>query len=126
MAIKDKKRKIGILTYHAADNYGSVLQAYALNHFLSENFFENCEIINYRSELQQKMYALYFENKSIKDIFKNLYILFALKSKRLNKIHDFLAFRKKYLKMYPQNPTSSVADLELNRYDIIVCGSDQI
>lgn len=126
MAIKDKKRKIGILTYHAADNYGSVLQAYALNHFLSENFFENCEIINYRSELQQKMYALYFENKSIKDIFKNLYIFFALKSKRLNKIHDFLAFRKKYLKMYPQNPTSSVADLELNRYDIIVCGSDQI
>lgn len=126
MAIKDKKKKIGILTYHAADNYGSVLQAYALNRFLVENFSGECEIINYRSELQQKMYALYFENKSIKDIFKNLYIFFVLKSKRLSKIYDFLAFRKKYLKMYPQNPTSSIADLELNRYDAIVCGSDQI
>ena len=126
MAIKDKKKKIGILTYHAADNYGSVLQAYALNRFLVENFSGECEIINYRSELQQKMYALYFENKSIKDIFKNLYIFFVLKLKRLSKIYDFLAFRKKYLKMYPQNPTSSIADLELNRYDAIVCGSDQI
>ena len=40
-------KKIGILTFHYADNYGAVLQAYALRKVL--NTFEDCEaeIINY-------------------------------------------------------------------------------
>lgn len=39
-------RKIGILTFHWATNYGAVLQAYALQSFLKDKGFET-EIINY-------------------------------------------------------------------------------
>lgn len=126
MINKDKEKMVGIITYHAADNYGSVFQAYALSHYLSEEFHVNCDIINYSSELQRKMYSLFFENNSIKAILKNIYIFFVLKSKKVAKIHDFSEFRKKYLKMYPSDLTSNIEKLDLNRYDLIVCGSDQI
>lgn len=126
MINKDKKKVVGIITYHAADNYGSVLQVYALSNYLSEEFNVNCDIINYSSELQRKMYSLYFDNKSIKAILKNIYIFLVLKSKKVAKIHNFSEFRKKYLKMYPSEPTSNIEKLDLNRYDLIVCGSDQI
>ena len=39
-------REVGIITFHAADNYGAVLQAYALQQFLSLNGIEN-EIIDF-------------------------------------------------------------------------------
>ena len=120
------RKKIGIITYHAADNYGSVLQAYALNRFLMDNFSEDCAVINYRSKQQEKMYALYFENKSIKDALKNIYIFFALKSRRLDKIQKFSSFRKERIRVYPETATSNIEDLDLDRYDAVVCGSDQI
>ena len=38
--------KIGTITFHWATNYGAVLQAYALQHYLKQNQLET-EIINY-------------------------------------------------------------------------------
>lgn len=52
-------KKKGILTFHAAYNYGSCLQAYALQTFLNQNTNENkFEIINYRPYNQYGMYNL--------------------------------------------------------------------
>ena len=39
-------KQIGIMTYHAAHNFGSVLQAYATQKLLNELGYSN-EIINY-------------------------------------------------------------------------------
>ena len=121
-----KTKKIGIITYHAADNYGSVLQAYALNRFLIDNFSEDCKVINYQSKQQRKMYALYFENKSIKDVLKNIYIFFALKLRKQDRIQKFSSFRKEHIVLYPEIATSNIEKLNLNGYDAVVCGSDQI
>lgn len=121
-----EKKKVGIITYHAADNYGSVLQAYALSNYLKKDFNQKCTFINYCSESQRMLYGLYFANESLKDILKNLYIFLILKEKRETKIHAFDSFRRKYFQMSPLNPTSDVKELNLNRYDLIICGSDQI
>lgn len=126
MRKENNRRKVGIITYHAADNYGSVLQAYALSHYLSEDFSVDCNIINYRSESQRQMYAIYFANDSLKNILKNIYIFFVIKNRKARKISQFSEFRKKYLKMYPADPTSDVKKLDLKRYDLVICGSDQI
>lgn len=122
----DKKNKLGIITYHAADNYGSVLQVYALSHYLSEVFSVDCNIINYSSKSQRRMYELYFANDSIKTVLKNIYIFFVLRRRKLNKIRRFLEFRTENFKMYPANPTCDIEKLDVNMYDWIVCGSDQI
>ena len=38
--------KIGVITFHGEDNYGSVLQAYALTEYLNDKGYD-AEIIDY-------------------------------------------------------------------------------
>ena len=45
--------KIGIITYHASHNYGSMLQAWAMQRYC-EKMGHWAEIINYRSFAQKK------------------------------------------------------------------------
>lgn len=47
--------KVGILTFHASHNYGSMLQAYALQQTVLKLGHE-CEIINLRTAVQKSMY----------------------------------------------------------------------
>ena len=42
-------KKIGIVTFHQALNYGAKLQAYALQQFLEKNGIEN-DVIDYTHE----------------------------------------------------------------------------
>lgn len=51
--------KVGIITYHSAYNYGSVLQAYATQVAVKKLGFD-AEIINYRMR-EQKKFTLYIE-----------------------------------------------------------------
>ena len=43
-------KKVGIITFHAAHNYGSMLQAYALQQTVLKLGYE-CEIINFRTKV---------------------------------------------------------------------------
>ena len=45
--------KIGILTFHGAHNYGSVLQAYALSTWLKDQGHD-VQIINLRNQAQKE------------------------------------------------------------------------
>lgn len=56
MAHKKGKIMIGILTFHRAANYGTVLQAYGLQHTLDELHIEN-ELIDYRCTHIEKLYS---------------------------------------------------------------------
>ena len=49
--------KIGIITFHASLNCGSMLQAYALKHILEEKYHNEVEIINYSNFGQRSYYA---------------------------------------------------------------------
>ena len=42
-----EQKKIGVMTFHIAHNYGAMLQAYALPTVI-KNLGYNCEIIDYR------------------------------------------------------------------------------
>ena len=50
-------RKIYILTCHWATNYGAVLQSYALQRFLIQQYGNNVEIINYIPKGYEKTLA---------------------------------------------------------------------
>ena len=47
--------KIGVITFHGADNYGSVLQAYALTEYLNDKGYD-AEIIDYYFEHDYRQY----------------------------------------------------------------------
>ena len=48
-------KKVGIVTFHTALNYGAIMQTYALQTFLNSIGIENT-VIDYRSDFIQKCY----------------------------------------------------------------------
>lgn len=119
--------KIGILTFHNSDNYGSVLQAYGLKTYVKKSFpNDECEIINYVAPHQNDLYALYLKNNSIKNIVKNIRAF--LFSKLLkDRIEEFNEFRKNFLEIKKERiESSSILRDYLKKFDVIICGSDQI
>ena len=66
-------KKIGIITFHRAKNYGAVLQAYALQHTL-EQLGSDCEIVDYKCENIDNGYKPFQFSKTdpIKSILKSI------------------------------------------------------
>lgn len=123
---ENMKMNIGTLTFHGAHNYGSVLQAYALQTILGDVVKEgNCEIINLRKKSQKDYYSVYNKNKNLKSMLGNIYNFIyrkdlALKHKRFE---DFI---KKYLPLSKEIENGEQVESIIEKYDAIVCGSDQI
>ena len=122
-------KKIGIITFHRALNYGAKLQAYALQETLKAEY--DVSIIDYRCPFIENIYynPFFKKKKSIKFLIKN--ILCYKKLKQLNiakkQLYDeFLKFDLQYLnisskKYLPEN----IAEAN-NEYDYFIAGSDQI
>lgn len=127
----NKEKKIGIITIHRIYNYGSVLQAYALQEVISKLGF-GVEIIDYlypNSSHQNLVmdeslntYKEDFKGKLCRLFFK---AAFALQLFRQHKnIQNFI---KLYLKLTPmQYRTPEELEKNISTYDVYVTGSDQI
>lgn len=138
-AIEREKMKIGIVTSNASflDNYGAVLQAYALSRQLT-NWGHDTEIINYRystgqqiveadSKIDRSLYARiqYVISGNVSLHQKVLYR--ASRKKREKQTEMFRNFVRDRL---PINLEKSVTYNDLCRdrlnYDCLICGSDQV
>lgn len=110
-------KKIGILTFHRADNYGAVLQSYALCTVLN-SFDVDVEIIDYKCEYIEKISRI----KTLKDIVKLLFSgLYIYKSKS-----KFENFRKLYLNLSKEEYQRSNIKSTNENYDTFIVGSDQV
>lgn len=116
-------KKVGIITFQNAINYGAVLQAFALQ----EKFKEQSKlthIINYQSEYFRSLYG-FQKNFSTKNkikfilffIIKNFY--FFIKKIKFN------IFAKKYLNLSKKYNKNNIKKIN-SMYDCIVTGSDQV
>lgn len=122
-------KNIGLITFHESDNYGTCLQAFALQTMI-ENLDYNCNIINYKRH--NIINNSKRDRNSIKKIieaygFRNLFRIKKIKKHSAEKKESFSNFRKKYFH-YTENIYYSVDDLKKieNYYDAFVCGSDMI
>lgn len=118
--------KIGILTYHRAENYGALLQAYATKTYLLSKG-QDVSFIDYWPKYHADYFRLFswnqFWGKGVKGkllMMKN----YMMPSKHLRKhrlqrfIHEKLGVDKM--------PVYSDRNLVTNHYDVVVYGSDQI
>jgi len=117
------QKKVGILTFHRAINYGALLQAYALNRYLQKEVGIDNEIIDYRCPLIEKSCnPIIISKNPIKNIIRLLIsspILF-LKKRR------FRNFLKKYIKTsHPYFDKSELEKIE-SQYSYFITGSDQV
>lgn len=111
--------KIGILTFQFADNYGALLQAYALKQYLSKNG-DQVEIINYANKKLSAAYDIKsFKHKNIFQTAKSL-IMYPFRSSQAKL---FKRFRQERLGI--RNPQVFGTELQ-NGYDCYIVGSDQV
>lgn len=118
--------KVGIITYHNAENFGAFLQCFALYKYLIENGYD-VEVVDYRQKSIESNYKLInkdiLKNKSFKQKLSGIkYLILNLKKKKTRK-SNYQKIRKEYLKC--SNPVYSFTDLS-QEYDAIVIGSDQL
>ena len=114
--------KVGIMTFHRANNYGAVLQAYALQKTLEQN--HETVIIDYRSKSIERRY----HKKGIKQNIRYQAKLIlkpteTLSQRKKNKKFD--NFRDRHLKLSkPYDATNISQSNEL--FDMFIAGSDQV
>lgn len=117
--------KIGIITFHRADNYGALLQVYALQKNLMD-LGHNVEIIDYRCDAIENIYVYKIIPKLRKNIFKWLFSLLVVNPQKIMKRDRCNEFRNAYLKLSDSVKTTDDRKQIQYLYDIIITGSDQI
>ena len=118
-------RLIGILTLSAADNCGSLLQAYALKTYIEKRMKNPAEIINFEYEQSKRLYDIFPKGIWIhpRGLWSRMKHYRALSQQK----KDYQRFRAVYLKMgktiYTTENELQVLD---GKYSTVICGSDQV
>lgn len=115
--------KIGIMTFHRAANYGAVLQAYALQFYLTKMGNE-AKIMDYRCKsienVHSPFYFLYI--KGLKNRIKQ----FLRWPVKLHKKKIFNHFLKTKIALSSRAGKRNKETLLQEEYDVVIAGSDQI
>lgn len=119
-------KKVGIITYHFAQNYGAVLQCYALQTYLSQQGYA-VTVFDFVSEKQQKNNDVVKHGASVKTAVANICLLPFTHSIR-KKHARFVDFCQKNLHLTPHFSTVESLEqyIEENGYDVVISGSDQV
>ncbi len=123
-----KEKKIATITFHRAENHGSALQTFALQHFitnLSKEVIVDYSVIDLTSHSQTEIYSLYKKTSSITDFIKNCISAF-YKKELITRKYKFDNFLMEHVNLTAQFNDSRCAAKVLNNYDCLISGSDQI
>ena len=117
--------KVGIITFHASHNYGSMLQAYALQSTII-GLGHECEIINFRTLRQKNFYKPSFFKKSRFGVLKVLmFPLLAINDLRKHKLFEKFLNNQLIITRKEYATSEELASAGFN-YDAYISGSDQI
>lgn len=120
------KKKVGIITFHASHNYGSMLQAYALQQTVLGMGLD-CEIINFRTKIQTEHFKPPFMHGTVPGKIKRFILFLPYCYSLLRKFYLFEEFLSNHYKLSDKEflSLSELNDAKLP-YDVIISGSDQI
>ena len=115
-----QKKRVGVITFHNYDNYGAILQSYALQKKLQE-IGTQPEIIDYRCDYISNPFRLV--NLKKKGLFNYIYgaighICYIPRRFKCNKFRKHMRYSQPVI----QGKMQPVA----GKYDIYIAGSDQI
>lgn len=116
--------KIGIITFHFVNNYGGVLQAYALHKFIKKSFPVECRIIDYRHwfiRLTDSIRML-----PVEEPMKNFVPWTHSIRARITRVRKFRSFIEKNGDLTDAHCTYRQLKSERDSFDLLICGSDQI
>ena len=125
--MEKKSKSVGIITMHRSDNYGAVLQSYALVKAI-EKVGAKAEIINYIPErFKTSVQFFYVHPRRYNNVLKKYIIMAASLPIRALIYCRYNTFLKKYLPV-GKEAYYSESDLEkkIPKYDVYMSGSDQV
>lgn len=116
-------KKVGIVTFHTALNYGAVMQTYALQHFLLNLNIDN-EIINYICPFIEKCYSPFFisDGKIFHSMIRGLVFGRTIAKKK----RAFRKFTSVKLRMSKEYKDSCAIEKDADDYSYFISGSDQV
>ena len=113
--------RVGVMTFLHNDNYGSMLQAWALQQTLMELGFD-AEHINYAPSRTEKVRNLLTSGNSPRLILEGM-----RKKSATGKMHGgFAQFRQEHMRLSQVCPDAAALRRQAESYDVLLCGSDQI
>lgn len=119
-----KLRKCGIVTFHSAHNYGSVLQSYAMV-MTMRRLGLDAELIDFRHPHTTDMYEwrMWTPYKNWKWNLKDIVLrgILCIGKKREIVFRNFID-----CKLPKSERVTDRKQIDPNKYDVLVCGSDQI
>lgn len=130
--IAHNMRKVGIITYHHYHNYGTALQAYALQRAISDIDGYRAELIDFRTHEEKRKSALQLLLLRIRRL--PAYVIEWQRVRALQKYGSVLAQKRKAFDLFfsedfVQSATTYHTFKELKQsapeYDVMVTGSDQ-
>lgn len=118
--------KIGMMTFHASHNNGSMLQALALQHVLEDRFHQQTELIDFSNRGQCNMYAPIPKPKNWKQAIKSF--IWATNMKEMKRQYKaYEDFQKKYFHLSDRSYSDSSELVPLSdKYKAFITGSDQV
>lgn len=114
-------KRVGIVTYHNADNLGAVLQSYALQTVLEQSCGVSAEIVDYRCSAIEATKQVKC-GKSLAHCLKAFpkAVYYSIKHRGFEK------FRRQYLKRSLTEYTAQTVSGCISNYDAFITGSDQV
>lgn len=116
-------KKVGLITFHASHNCGSMMQTYALQTSI-ERRGADCEVIDFSNKGQRELYGVTLPNNSLKNIIKNL-ILLPHRARIKRNYNSYEQFKNHRFHLSKEE-YSDGTKLDDSGYDIVVTGSDQV
>jgi len=122
-------KRIGIITFQFAHNFGAVLQCWALQEVLKD-IGDSVSVINYCPNYHMKQYRVFpldnFFKKGLKGKIKTIASSVVHFKERIIRKKKFESFSKLLNLTERFSDNGLLPDIISNSYDYIVCGSDQI
>ena len=122
------KFKIGILTYHRAENYGALLQAYALKTYLT-GLGHDVHFVDYWPDYHRRYFELFswrkFRESSLRGKMVLLYYTLFWHQARKRRQQNLQAFMHEELGL-PLEATHHNDHDVVKEFDVVFYGSDQI
>ena len=116
-------KKIGIVTFHRAINYGAVLQTYALQEYLKKLNL-NVSVIDYRSKYIEKTYDPFHihQGKILQALIRGVFLGRSMQKKKA-KFYQFVNERLDLTTAFRDPIQFKKIN---NEFDFIISGSDQV
>jgi hypothetical protein len=120
--------KIAVVTTHYANNYGALLQTFALQRFLNNSLGQESEVLAYYPPWYKTSWTIFKKPRNLKDFVKNLIKLLSYDihkgmMARARKNQEFI--KKNIIKskksFFNENELTDISN-----YECYICGSDQV